>query len=1169
MNYKINNFKSENNLNYYKNLNFDTLELVKSLTVEQSANLTYFYNHSTEHEYYKYSWNFTFLDFKKIIRIKFSVKLRVKFKILLDNFLNINLISKEKTLLFCKNSLIYKKKYLNKWGRFKYLNYTNKITSLCYFYLYKFFFTMNSYAIFKKNKSIDKKLKNLSMIFYFYNLNEDFFFLPTIEIIAKELLVFKYKIKKKPIWLFRSIPKNKIFKKILSIKSLNRSLVSNLKNFNFEKLIFLNSSYKFDFEITKTDVLFLLIKVLKNFSSNSLIKDYLFIFYFQYFNFQHFDFFFLIFFFNLFFDIFKEKIIFEKNQFFLNFDFKLNLEKNWFEYKSKEWFTKSYLSWTNFKKKPFSSFLGLNNIISESIYSTKYNFSNYLIFKTFENFKTPIILLKNNFYPNKIFLKKNFIWIKNWNFFSLKITITKAIETIFSKTSHLLDKSLKLLYYNNLLRFFPKLYHINKLKFSLSLPINFSLLFNWYIYLDVKSKLFNNFFFYTYSSFNLDFFFYKIYTILYDKYLGLSTLLSNFETYFFWKKLIFQTTAKELILYDVSFKLLASTLFNLTPKLKTKLSKKLKKKLWFTSSVFGEELEHLTFESNYSDLERVRELIRSKELADLWLNKLTNYLMKMRQQKIEVGNIQYGPDFTQQHEFALTLKWGLELEILKYTRFIIMWRFFGWNNFIVKNNFIRKKINFLYNLTKSKNFNNDFNSTLNIKPKTSELLSLKNVYEITRLQLATAITTYKNIYKLKTIQLDYFHTHFPFNSETTTRDFYKFIFSVFERYFLFDSYKKYYLKTKIKKKIRFSKMIYKKVFNRFILSIRFHRNLIFLKDSFNYYFFWLFRSLKKKISKKIKSNYFYTVVHTLVYRFSKSFLIPSQKTMIDYKILNLEIQNLNLTFSNKSKLIFNFKTVDFLKLELLNYNSIFKILKIEFFIKKQVFFNKNVFSYEQTHNQLVCFDNLQNFFQNFLTEFFYEIFNNFFLEKKNFIKFNCKNKFKNPNMYSSIISTSTSTSFFFLLESKIIKHSKKLNNLFIWGFLIEFTLFLKNKRTFKKLSLALDKFIFNSENKFLNSINFYDNNCKNYFFLFYIYSLLNNDILKWKFLTSTLNSFIFRFLSFLKEDNSNFLLKKLHFETFWFRNFTKQLELLFVDFLFEFCNISINRKFSFDKKINN
>jgi hypothetical protein len=48
----------------------------------------------------------------------------------------------------------------------------------------------------------------------------------------------------------------------------------------------------------------------------------------------------------------------------------------------------------------------------------------------------------------------------------------------------------------------------------------------------------------------------------------------------------------------------------------------------------------------------------------LRLVKLTNFLKKMRDQNITVGNIQYSPDFTQKHELALTLKWGLELELL-------------------------------------------------------------------------------------------------------------------------------------------------------------------------------------------------------------------------------------------------------------------------------------------------------------------------------------------------------------------------------------------------------------------------------------------------------------------------------------------------------------------------
>ena len=85
------------------------------------------------------------------------------------------------------------------------------------------------------------------------------------------------------------------------------------------------------------------------------------------------------------------------------------------------------------------------------------------------------------------------------------------------------------------------------------------------------------------------------------------------------------------------------------------------------------------------------------------------------------------------------------------------------------------------------------------KRATQEILSLKNVYELTRIHLATIVASYKNIYKFKYQQLNNFHYKFNFFGEQSLKTIYRFLFSVFDRYFLVDMYKKYYLKTKIKK----------------------------------------------------------------------------------------------------------------------------------------------------------------------------------------------------------------------------------------------------------------------------------------------------------------------------------------------------------------------------------
>jgi len=55
MNSKTNTLKFKTEFNYDNNLNFDTLKHLKNLTIEQSANLTYFYNDLSEYQYYKFS----------------------------------------------------------------------------------------------------------------------------------------------------------------------------------------------------------------------------------------------------------------------------------------------------------------------------------------------------------------------------------------------------------------------------------------------------------------------------------------------------------------------------------------------------------------------------------------------------------------------------------------------------------------------------------------------------------------------------------------------------------------------------------------------------------------------------------------------------------------------------------------------------------------------------------------------------------------------------------------------------------------------------------------------------------------------------------------------------------------------------------------------------------
>lgn len=110
------------------------------------------------------------------------------------------------------------------------------------------------------------------------------------------------------------------------------------------------------------------------------------------------------------------------------------------------------------------------------------------------------------------------------------------------------------------------------------------------------------------------------------------------------------------------------------------------------------------------------------------------------------------------------------------------------------------KIKFLFNFHKLNKKTANF-AIKKIRIFKFNKLKLKEVFELIRLQLASVLSSYRNIFKFKLNQLESFHFNFHLRSENFLIDLYKFIFLSFDRYFLTTSYYKYYKSRNIKKKI--------------------------------------------------------------------------------------------------------------------------------------------------------------------------------------------------------------------------------------------------------------------------------------------------------------------------------------------------------------------------------
>lgn len=70
------------------------------------------------------------------------------------------------------------------------------------------------------------------------------------------------------------------------------------------------------------------------------------------------------------------------------------------------------------------------------------------------------------------------------------------------------------------------------------------------------------------------------------------------------------------------------------------------------------------------------------------MDTLTDYLKELFKKKKMDINVQYSPIFNHMHELILYLKWGLEIELIKFTNLINSTRFFGYFSKPLKKNIL-------------------------------------------------------------------------------------------------------------------------------------------------------------------------------------------------------------------------------------------------------------------------------------------------------------------------------------------------------------------------------------------------------------------------------------------------------------------------------------------------
>jgi hypothetical protein len=968
-------------------------------------------------------------------------------------------------------------------------------------------------------------------------------------------------VKKKKKVIFRSIPKSKILKNFRANIFLNFYQFFDTKkqiNYNFIYHFFFND---FLCNSMPERVFFFTISGLKNlllkFTSN-IILLLLFLVVYKYVFTQtsnsHF--------FSFFLKIFGFQLTETKEHNFLPFIVQLaggsvyfyGINMQFFGY---ERFIKSHLTTNFFKNKMFSIEQGFNenysNFNENYAYSTNRNF-----FYFFEKYFKP----KWSLYRQPFFTKKRFVYesLKNFIFSDRRFFTFNFLNIVRKDSSYYSIRRVKFLFILLTKFKFLKFTH-NFMKFSnfsLSYTPNVLFFFDSKINLDIFASISLSMFFFTKNLYNFFYLLYGIYksdlVTLYREF----SLLINLEFIFFKKRIFFKPSDRLFGRLHGAFLCFSKVILHFKIKPWRKFNKFIKPFVWFDYWNFTQEIVHLAQEYIFCDFEKVQQLTWSKQLAELRLVKLTEFLKNMRAKKIDIGEVQYSPDFTQLHEFALTLKWGFELEQLRKTKLIILWRFFGTKWWLMAGNFIWKKLNFLYNIKKlwfnvlaRKNF-------IALQTHVINILSLKNVYEIAWLQFATIVASYWNVYKVKYFQFNSFHWAFNFIFESDWKALFNYLYFVYSRHFFFESYQKYYLKNNFRRWIGFTKMIKKKVFNNFMMKSNFFYSFLDFKTSYDSYMFFFYQKIKQRLSVFFKDPFFYKqILHLINFQF-KSLLIPNLYTS-NFQMLYL---NLQMQLSISKNFYFNFlkiKTASFYSLNhILELSRCLKFLSFFDFsnkIYKRFFCTNNSSNFFYNHlsnkdNQIEDFEveffstynYLENFYINFCSEFFYEIFNNNFLImnwKNSSNKF--ANKMLNGKFFSKMSSTTSSFSFFYSFNTSFFGKKQRKNINIYLQLIVDFQEILLDKKILKNFLKDLLIYISGMGKQQFN-LNLIALNKFNSFTIFFLKKFLIDKTL-W---LRILNNFFFWLFSFDRKENIEYFLLSLIFLENVISTLHRDFEFLFV-----------------------
>ncbi len=1171
------------NVNYNNN-NFSTiLNKNKALTVEQFANVTnliFFSQDNTFYWYQRKNITSTWIVYK----IWHSYKLRTLLlknlqEIWFSNFFIIIIFNFKNKIL--QNS-ITKSKFLNWWGWKKMIvSFMQFFMFYELFYLYKFtatskFFKYLKKSILKNNEIICYNVLNVVLnknyTFYLKQIwNFETFQNSNFSTLQKEKLTF--------FWKF---PRIKLEICIKEFNFLNKSFLkveAKILKLNLFWFLLKDLNIIFNYNAANLNLSFFFGKILLNsyemfLNSNSFTSTAINITAVNYF---------ILFLKSSFSVVFKDIYLYFLEKLKLTYSAPkiefLNLTNLNFSsiilptsylrinYTGVERFLKSYLFKWKIKKKTFIYFQGLSKDYYKQNVLTAAFFYNFLFSINFNLiFLEKYQYTKISQYWKFFFLKKKFLSFPITWFLNLFLFQVDNFQTKLSpKTEIIKGDRLKINFFYFDFIFIKKfLYFYNcLLNYSLSFLLNYSLYFNKYYNLDSFSSLKVIFFFYNPTYYNIVFFHKKLYNFNFLKLLIHCKLIFNFEIGFFRKKFLFWGVDNIFTNFNRAFITYLRLLKYLATSTKKKVEITILPNYWFDFKLFKEELENLALESIFTDYERVQELIWISQLAELRLVKLTNFLKKMWSLNIDVGNVQYSPDFTQHHELGLALKWGLELELLRFTRLIILWRFFGKGWKFFKINFLKKKINFLYNFWKLKL------KTSSVKDRETstttwvfKTLNLKNIYEFTRLQLATIVACYRNVYKNYYYQLTTIHKNYSFNNENNIKNLYYFIHLIYEWQFFITSYKKYYLKTWIKWKIWFFKMINKNVYKKFTLRTNFFYTLTHMKNSFNYYFFLFFWWLKKNINKKIKTYSFYNLIFLLISKYFWTYYLPSTKTLDDFwfYVAARELfaprgsKYCLLWKKNKiSKIYWNIQFLTFKSQININVNLNFICLFNCDFFSWVKFYNFTFFSFLpiSTPNDVFFNYQMQNFYTLYLTffsEFVYDQLIKFFSQLKFLNLSNKNNNLLDYWLYQTISSNNFSFSLFHFLNKNTftistLKHQQQIKLL-----MTLFTLQILSKKILNNFILNLKKYIICQT---------VENNEKQYYYSFLV---TTSNFIKFFFKNKktwkkVVSQALFWLMQNFKSENFDIVLQNLLFNGLWLNTFANNLEQQIILFVAEFSKL--------------